>query len=37
MKYFLCIFQDDKNKVFQTNSLREALDWWKDNKELKDD
>ncbi len=31
-QYCICIFTDGKNKVFTTNSLKEAMDWYADNR-----
>ena len=30
MKYFIVIFEDNRNKILQTNSLKEAMDWYAD-------
>ncbi len=35
MKYFICIFTDGKNKIFKTNSLKEAMDWYANNRDNK--
>ena len=32
MKYFICIFTDGKNKILRTNSLKEAMDWYANNR-----
>ena len=32
MTYMLVIFTNNRNKIIKTDSLVEALDWWKENK-----
>jgi len=38
MKYYIVVFTDNRNHILQTNSLKEAMDWYADklNKVLKD-
>ena len=33
MKYFLCIFTDDRNIIFKTNSLKDFMDFYADNRD----
>jgi len=35
MKYFACIFTDSRNRILETNDLKELLDWYAKYKEIR--